>query len=139
MAISTNLISGISSGFDWRSMIDQLIALDSKPIQLQEAQKTKYEDQLAEWRSFNTMLLSLKSAAANLSDPDDFNIFSASMTSESSTVDAEDLLSISATSEASAGSYSIVVKNIATAQKLSSSSFNSFSDARGATMQEILL
>jgi flagellar hook-associated protein 2 len=131
MAISTNLISGLSSGFDWRSMIDQLIALDSKPIQLQEAQKTKYEDQLTEWRSFNTMLLSLKSAAANLSDPDDFNVFSASMTSDSSTIDAEDLLSISTTSNASAGSFSIQVKNVAVAQKLSSSSFNSFSDALG--------
>jgi len=132
MAISTNLISGLSSGFDWRSMIDQLIALDSKPIQNQEAQKTKYEDQLTEWRSFNTKLLSLKSAAANLSDPDDFNVFSASMTSDSSTIDAEDLLSISTTSDASAGSYSILVKNTATAQKLSSSSFNSFSDALGS-------
>ncbi|NLD35390.1 MAG: flagellar filament capping protein FliD [Desulfatiglans sp.] len=132
MAISTNLISGLSSGFDWRSMIDQLIALDSKPIQNQEAQKTKYEGQLAEWRSFNTTLLSLKSAASNLSDPDDFNVFSASMTSDSSTVDAEDLLSISTTSNASAGSYSILVKNVAVAQKLSSSSFNSFSDALGS-------
>jgi flagellar hook-associated protein 2 len=132
MATSTNLISGLASGFDWQSMIEQLAAVDSKPIQLKEEQKTKYEDQLTEWRSFNTMLLSLKTSALDLSDPDDFNIFSSSMTSDNSTVDAEDLLSISTTSEASAGSYSISVKNIAVAQKLSSSSFNSYSDTLGS-------
>jgi flagellar hook-associated protein 2 len=133
MATSTNLISGLASGFDWRSMIDQIIALDSKPIQLQEVQKTKYEDQLTEWRSFNTTLLSLKSAALNISNPDDFNLFSASMTSDNSDIDAEDLLSISTASDASPGSYSIQVKNVATAQKLSSSSFSSFSDAVGSS------
>jgi flagellar hook-associated protein 2 len=133
MATSTNLVSGLASGFDWRSMIDQLIALDTKPIQNQDAQKTKYENQLTEWRSFNTMLLSLKNSAKDLSSPDDFNVFSASMNSDSPTVDANDLLSISTMSDASAGSYSIQVKNTATAQKLSSSSFNSFSDALGSS------
>lgn len=133
MALSTNLISGLASGFDWRSMIDQLIAIDAKPIELKESQKSDYEAQLSEWRSFNTMLLSLKSSASALSDPDDFYVYTSGMTSDNSDVDAEDLLSISTTSDASPGSYSIVVNNIATAQKLSSASFNSFSDAVGSS------
>ena len=132
MALSTNLISGLSSGFDWRTMIDQLIAIDSKPVELVEAQKTKYEEQLAEWQSFNSTLLSLKSSAQALSDPDDFYVYTSSMTSDSSTVDAEDLLSVSTSSSASPGSYSIQVSNIASAQKLSSSAFSSFSEALGS-------
>ena len=132
MSISTNLISGLSSGFDWRSMIDELIAIDSKPVELVEEKKAEYEEQLAEWQSFNTMLLSLKTSTQALSDPDDFNIYTYSMTSDSSSVDAEDLLSVSASSSASPGSYSIQINNIATAQKLSSASFSSFSDALGS-------
>ena len=33
MATSTNLISGLSSGFDWRSMIDQLIAIEHRRVE----------------------------------------------------------------------------------------------------------
>lgn len=133
MALSTNLISGLSSGFDWRSMIDQIMAIESRPIDLKESQKSEYEDQLSEWRSFNKTLLSLKSSVQDLSSPEDFNIFSSSMTSDNSNIDAEDLISISSSSDASPGSYSIQVKNKAVAQKLSSSSFSSYSDALGSS------
>ena len=51
MATSTNLISGLSSGFDWRSMIDQLIEIESAPINLKETKKSEYEAQLSEWQS----------------------------------------------------------------------------------------
>jgi len=129
---STNSISGLSSGFDWASMIDQLIEVDSAPITLVENQKSTYESQLSAWQTFNTTLLSLKTAADALSSPEDFNVYTSGMTSDSSTVDAEDLLSVSSTSSASPGSYTIQINNIATAQKLSSASFSSFSDAIGS-------
>ena len=132
MATSTNLISGLSSGFDWRSMIDELMEIESAPVDLKESQKSEYEDQLSEWRSFNTTLLSLKSSAQALSDPDDFYIYNSNISSDNTDVDAEDLLSISSTSSASPGSYTIQVNNIAVAQKLSSSSFSDFSEALGS-------
>ncbi len=31
MAISTNMVSGLVSGFDWRSMIDQLMEVERGP------------------------------------------------------------------------------------------------------------
>jgi flagellar hook-associated protein 2 len=129
---STNSVSGLSSGFDWQTMIDGLIEVDKAPIKSLETQKTTYQDQLTAWQSFNTTLLSLKTAAEGLSAPDDFNLYTSSMTSDNSDVDAENLLSISASSTASPGSYSIQVNNIATAQKLSSSSLSSYSDALGS-------
>jgi flagellar hook-associated protein 2 len=128
---STNSVSGLSSGFDWQSMIDQLIEIDKAPVTLVEKQKSKYEEQLSAWQSFNSTLLSLKTAAQDLSEPDDFNVFTSSMTSDNTSVEAEDLLSVSASSYASPGTYSIKINNIATAQKISSSSFSSFSDALG--------
>ena len=133
MSLSTNLISGLSSGFDWRTMIDQLIAVDHQRVDLVENQKTEYENKYSEWQSFNTKLLSLKTAAEGLKDANDFYVYTSNMSSDSSTVDASDLLSVSTSSSASKGSYSIKVSSLATAQKLSSKSFSSFSDALGAS------
>lgn len=125
MAISTNLISGLSSGFDWRSMIDQLIAIDHRSVDLIETRKSDYETKLTEWQSFNTKLLDLKTSSEALKDTDDFYLYSSTLTTDSSTVDGEDLLSVSTTTSAAVGSYSIKVTNLAQAQKLSSSPFAS--------------
>ena len=133
MSLSTNLVSGLASGLDWRSMIDQLIQAEHKSVDLVGDQKTKYEKQLSEWQSFNTKLLSLKTAAGDLKDPDDFAVYTSKMISDSSTVDAENLLSASTSSSASKGSYSIIVSSLATAQKLSSGSFSGFSNALGVS------
>ena len=98
MSLSTNLVAGLSSGFDWRTMIDQLMEIEHKRVDLVEDQKAEYENKLSEWQSFNTKLLSLKTAATDLSDTEDFDVYTSDMTSNSSTVDAPDLLSVSATS-----------------------------------------
>jgi len=133
MAISTNLVSGLSSGFDWKTMVDQLMQLEQKKVDLVGDQQTKYKNQLTEWQSFNTQLLSLKTAAGDLKDPDDFSVYTSNMTSNSSTVDASDILSVSTSSLASKGSYTINVSSLATAQKLSSRPFSSSSDALGTS------
>ena len=133
MSLSTNLVAGLSSGFDWRSMIDQLKEIEHKRVDLVQDQKTKYEDKLSEWQSFNTKLLSLKTAATDLSDTEDFDVYTSDMISNISTVDVSDILSVSTSSSASKGSYTITVSSLATAQKLSSRSFSGFSDALGAT------
>jgi flagellar hook-associated protein 2 len=132
MATSTNLVSGLSSGFDWKSMIDQLITAEHSRVDLVTAKKTDAASKLTEWQSFNGKLLIMKNAAANLKDAEDFGVFKASMTSSSSTVSASDLLAVTTSTTASTGSYTLKVKNIATAQKLSSSSFASVSDTLGA-------
>jgi flagellar capping protein FliD len=130
--MSTNLISGLSSGFDWRSMIDQLISIERKRVDIVSTKKTNQEKKLTEWQSFNTKLLALKTAASNLNSPTDFNVFKAAMTTDSSTVKASDLLSVTTAATASVGSYTLKVNNKATAQKLSSASFTTASEALGA-------
>lgn len=125
MGISTNLVSGLSSGFDWRSMIDQLIAIEHKRVDLVEDQISEYESELSAWQSFNTSLLSLKTAAEGLKDTEDFYLYSSSMSTDDTDVDAEDLLSVSSSSTAAPGTYAIKVTNLAKAQKLSSNPFTS--------------
>lgn len=133
MSVSTNIVSGLASGFDWRSMVDQLMEIESRRVDLKEASKEEYADKLAEWQSLNTKLLSLKSAAEKLMDPEDFAAFSSSMSTDSTTIDGEDLLSVSTSTSAATGSYSIKVTNLAMAQKLSSNPFTSKTTALGSS------
>jgi flagellar hook-associated protein 2 len=48
MGLSTNLISGLASGFDWRTMIDEIMKIEHWSVDLVEARKRKYEEKLTE-------------------------------------------------------------------------------------------
>ncbi|MDO9081003.1 MAG: flagellar cap protein FliD N-terminal domain-containing protein, partial [Desulfuromonadales bacterium] len=98
--MSTNLISGLSSGFDWRSMIDQLISIERRRVDLVSSNKIKQEKKLAEWQSLNTKLLALKTAASGLKSPPDFNVYKAAMTTDSTSVKGSDLLTATAAATA---------------------------------------
>jgi flagellar hook-associated protein 2 len=133
MTISTNLVSGLSSGIDWATMVDQLIAIDHSRVDLISSQKSDYEAKLAAWQSFNTKLLALKTAAEGIKDQEDFNVYKASMTTDSSTVKGSDLMTVTTSSTASIGSYQIKVNSLATAEKVRSGSYADASTALGAS------
>jgi flagellar hook-associated protein 2 len=122
MALSTNLISGLSSGFDWRSMIDQLISIDNRRVELIEDRKSEYATKLAEWQNVNSMLLALKTASGALSTESAFNVFKSSTTSDTSTA-ASDILTVSTTSSTSPALYNIAVNNLAQTEKISSTNY----------------
>ena len=132
MSMSTNLISGLSSGFDWRTMVVQLIAVDHRRVDMISNKKKNSQDKLTEWQSFNTKLLSLKTAAGNLKNAEAFNLYKTAMSTDSSTVKASDLLTVTTSTMASIGSYTLKVNSLAAAQKISSGSFNSLSGVLGA-------
>ncbi|RLB44258.1 MAG: flagellar hook protein [Deltaproteobacteria bacterium] len=138
MVMSTQSVSGLASGLDWRSIIDDLMKIEHRPVDLVENQKSDYEKKLSEWQSFNSKLLSLKSASESLKDPEDFNLYTTSMQSTGDT-SASSLLSATASSTASPGTYTIQISSIATAQKLSSSSFASLDNALGASYEGDIL
>jgi flagellar hook-associated protein 2 len=125
MSLSTNMVSGLASGFDWRSMVDQLMQVESRRVDLKASAQSEQSDKLSQWQSFNAKLIALKSAAEKLKDPDDFAAFTSAMSTDSTTIDGEDLLSVTTGISAAPGSYAIKVTNLATAQKLSSNPFTS--------------
>lgn len=139
MALSTQLISGLASGLDWRSIIDDLMKIEHRPVDLVESQKSDYENKLSEWQSFNTKLLALKSSVGDLKDPEDFNLYTANMYSDNSSVSASSLMNATASTTASPGTYTIQISSVATAQKLSSSSFDSLDDALGSSYEGDML
>lgn len=129
----TSSISGLVSGIDWQTMVSQLIAVDHRRVDLVTSKQTADQKKLAAWQSFNTKLLALKTSAEALKPTDSFNAFNTSMTSDSSTVKASDLLTATASTTAAAGSYEVKISDIAQAQKLSSGSFSSVSTALGSS------
>jgi flagellar hook-associated protein 2 len=127
---STTSVSGLSSGIDWRSLIDQLRAAEHKPIDLLTTQKGAYGDKLKAWQELNTKLLSLKTAAEKLNTVKGFNLFTSS-TSSSSATDPNNLLSATIGAAGETGSYDIEVLQTARVQKRASQSFSSQSIALG--------
>jgi flagellar hook-associated protein 2 len=115
-----NLISGLSSGIDWKTMVDQLISVEHQRVDLVTSKQEADQSKLSEWQGVNTKLLALKNAAAALKDADAFNVYKANMTTDQTSVQGSDLLAVTASTSASAGSYTIKVNELATAQKRSS-------------------
>lgn len=129
MTLSTNLVSGLSSGIDWRTMIDQLIAVNHKSVDLVEDQKTEYEDKLEIFQDINSRLLSFKTQAATLASSDAFNVFTSSLSTNSTTYDASDFLSVTTSTTAGPGTHTITMNSnssVAEARQISSKSFTSY-------------
>jgi flagellar capping protein FliD len=117
-------ISGIASGVNWQNIIDQLRDLENKKIELVQNQQKAYQDKLSAWQTINTKLLSLKTVVGTLNESADFNLFSPILSSNTSK-DPDDLLSVTAGTDASRGSYNIVINSLAAAEKRISKTFAS--------------
>lgn len=141
MATSTQMISGLASGFDWKSTVDQLMGVQRQRITLIENQKKEYEQKLEIFRGINTKLLTFLSSSKTLSDADAFNVFKASTTTDSATYKASDLLSISTNTDASIGAHTITMNansSLAQARKLSSKSFSTYDTALGLSGEVVI-
>jgi len=138
MSLSTNLVSGLASGFDWRSVVDELINIEYRRVDLVTDKKTEYEDKLKEWQSVNSMLLALKTSVSALSSESDFNVFTSSATSDTST-SAGDRLTVSTSTSASPGMHQIRVDNLAQSHKVSSNSYTATNTSLSLTAGDILV
>ncbi len=130
MALGSVSFSGLSSGVDWRSMIDQLIKVDHKRVDLVSSRKTLQENKLTAWQELTGKLQALKSAAEELTKATALNVFKSSLSSSSST-SASEILVATPSQYAVPGTYEIQVFQTAQAQKLSSQSFTSRKEALG--------
>ena len=141
MSLSTNLISGLSSGFDWRSMVDKLIAIEHRRVDIVEDRKSDYQAKLSAFQSVNTMLLSLKTQSVTLAKSDSFNVYTSSLTTDSASYNASDFMSVTTGTDAAPGSHTVEMtdsSSIAQARKISSGSFSSYNEALSLTGEFII-
>ncbi len=122
---------GLGSGLDTGSIIEQLVAIEQRPVTLIQQRQATLETQKLAITDINSSLLSLKTKAENLADVDLFSITKIN-SSDSSKV------SVSATNEAAAGSINVVVENLAQARSLSSRSFTSTDQDLGLSGEFII-
>ena len=117
-------VSGLASGIDWANIVSQLMEIERQPILRIQNKQSEFEQKLKLWQDINSQLTSLRSAADTLRNEESWAKFSSTLTSSSSSVDAEDILSASTTDEAAPGNYDIIVNQVARKEKLSSQSFS---------------
>jgi len=110
------------AGFDAQGAVDGLLGIKKFEIsQLQKKQDaiTARQDALVK---INDAVSSLRNTSIAMADSATFFGYTASLSSNSSTVTASTLLDVSGTSGVSAGQHNIIVSQIAQAERLSSSS-----------------
>lgn len=106
MAISS---AGVGSGLNVQSIVSQLVAVEQQPIKLLQAKGSVLQTKLSVFGQIKSGLSALQDAARALTS-------SSTWTSKSFTSSANTLVTGSATSNASAGSFSVNVVNLSSTQ-----------------------
>ncbi len=102
--------TGLISGIDTANLIDQLIALDSKPVTILQSRVSVLQSQQAAFQNINAQLLGLKTSIQSLVKPASFNATNASSSNE-------EILTASSSSSASPGTYSFLVSRLVSSQQ----------------------
>lgn len=103
---------GIGSGLDVKSIVSQLVALERRPIELLQTQKTRLTTQLSSFGLLQSYMGNLQSVADQLGN----SSFWTKVTATSSDTSA---VTVSAPAASAAASYTVGVTSLATAQSLS--------------------
>lgn len=108
---SINLSSLISNSFDWTSVVDQLIALDSQPVTRLQDEETTNNNKLSSLSTLGSNLSTLQSAAQSLKST---TVFSSRLAASD---DSNSTWNISAANNTPAGAVTLAVSQLATAAR----------------------
>lgn len=108
---------GVSSGLNYNEIVSQLIQLERRPALILQTRQNDYKIKSAALLSLSARLSSYKASLEQLNSASKFNIKTASVTKTSS---GSELLTVSASSTAAAGTYDIQVNQLAAAGKKAS-------------------
>lgn len=122
MAISS---PGIGSNLDVNGIVSQLMNIEKQPLASLATKEVSIQSKISAYGTIQGALASLQSAVQGLADASKFQ------TSKSASSSASDVLSATASSGASNGSYSIEVSKLAQAQKLATAGQASKTDVIG--------
>ena len=109
-------LSGLASGFDWKTFVSNMIAADSLPITTLQNTEATNNSKLSAYTAFSTLMTSLQTSAKALSNS---NLFSGT-TAVSTNSTSSWLASSSATTPP--GSYTVAVSQLASNTQLAGTS-----------------
>lgn len=116
---------GVGSGLDVKSIVSQLVALERRPIDKLEQEKSVTQAKLSSFGLLQNYANNLRDAAKKLALPGTWAVSAASSSNN-------DYVSTSTTGSASTGSFTVSVSHLARAQSLASPSFASSASTFGA-------
>ncbi len=109
--------TGIFSGIDSAKIIEQLMAVERKPVENLKSKKSDYNAKISQWGNISNLLNNLKNSLTNLKK---INLVSFSAQSSNTNI-----LTATASSNALEGSYNIKVNSLASAQSVYSMAYSS--------------
>lgn len=107
---------GLGSGLDVSSIVEQLVAIERRPIDLLTTQKTALQSKLSAFGLLKSYTTNVEDAVAKLADPTLWQKTSTGSTDPSS-------VSATSTPLAAGGSYSVQVGQLAQSQSLASGAY----------------
>ncbi len=116
--MSVTQIQGLVSGLDTKSLIDALVTARSRPIVLMQQRQAAKTSELAAWKSFEAVLVSLKIASERLAESGLWKQLSVE------TSDPDHLV-VNAADGAPTGSWDLFVERLAVAHQADSQTYDS--------------
>jgi len=133
-AIGTANIAGLGSGINFNTTVDKLIAVEKRKVTLLTNQQQLETNKQTSLNTLNSNLTTLRAAAQSLADGSTFFSNTSTLTSSTAT-DPNTLLKVTADSTAVSGTHTVVVTQLAQAQKLVSN--GSVKDAANTAITSI--
>jgi flagellar hook-associated protein 2 len=124
-------MSGLVSGFDWDTLVSQLIAAERQPIRQLQTKVTTLEKKSSAWTDINSKLYSLQTKVQALKTNSTF--YSKKVTSSDETV-----ATATATSSVSPGTYAVEVVRLAKAHTVVSNTYADTTTALGITGNPVI-
>ena len=120
--MAQNAVFGINSNLDTQDIINKMVSLEARSMDLVEAKKQIEQQKLASFQELKNRLQTFKGVVTTLNTQSRF-IVNKSVFSNNSFSDSNKVVDITTTSSASSGTYSLVVNNLATESKLITSGY----------------
>lgn len=118
-------ISGIATGLDTETLVQQLMAIERRPLVLMQERKNLLQQQRDAWRDINTRLNNLRDRMAELSRTSLFE-------GRSAVSSAADVATASATRDAAEARYNIEVVQLAQSHRVASAKLEGRIDYTGS-------
>lgn len=114
-------IGGLSSGIDWQSTVDQLMQVEQRQITILKNSQTRETVKQNAIQQLNDSLLTLRNTSQSLAKADSFFPYQAGVTSSTASPASSLLNTTLSGSQATPGSHSIIIQQIASTQRNASS------------------
>ncbi|UCG46528.1 MAG: flagellar filament capping protein FliD [Phycisphaerales bacterium] len=108
--MSTIRLPGLQSGIDTASLIEQLMALERRTLNVWEQRKSLWEERKEALGTLETKLRDLRNATRSLSDADTLRAYTIASSDE-------DKLTAEASNDAFEGNHTVVINQLATAER----------------------